>query len=190
MNYLFFVRFGLLLGSLLVGSLSYGAELTHEQAAIIYQKAIAATRDKYQMPEVAPQIHIVDNLKLRQMYCTEMVKEDCDVCAPVPKIDEDCVAHKETLRGITNEDGVIYLDNQLDFSNAYEASVLFHEFVHALQYYNLGPFTECRDWANREYEAYQLQVYELNKERMIPFSLLRQIQSQANYYKHYPCDGQ
>jgi len=52
----------------------------------------------------------------------------------------------------------IYLaEDHVDLNTTLGQSILYHEMVHALQYYKYGESPNCQEWARREMEAYSLQ---------------------------------
>jgi hypothetical protein len=61
--------------------------------------------------------------------------------------------------------GAVYLRADLNFGSAVDLSVLVHEYVHHLQELKNGPFKDCEDWLEREYEAYGIQRYVLIQDR-------------------------
>lgn len=62
-----------------------------------------------------------------------------------------------------DDDGHIYLAEDLDFADAGHASILLHEMVHWLQWRSAGPATSCADRLQREREAYALQIHVLER---------------------------
>jgi hypothetical protein len=67
------------------------------------------------------------------------------------------------VRAITDENGVITLDNALDFSDPYDASILIHEMVHYVDWAKDGPAKNCAEWLRREQRAYSIQGHALEK---------------------------
>lgn len=63
------------------------------------------------------------------------------------------------------KDGAVYLRDDLNFGSAVDLAVLVHEYVHHLQVLKHGPFKDCLDWLEREYEAFRVQVHVLIKDR-------------------------
>lgn len=118
---------------------SRAAELTQEQATMIY--ALAHSTSGYRLPERPPTIYLVPQEKLREMACPGRA---CNVRGFSIGLD-------------------IYLDEELDMSTVYGASILYHEALHFLQAVNLGPAKNCEEWVDREIEAYQWQNYVLEK---------------------------
>lgn len=112
--------------------------LQDKQAASIY----AAAYGQYggALPERAPTVHLVTPAKLHELA-------GCNHCA---------------IRALHRE-GHIYIDETLDFSRGYDASILLHEMVHYLQYVALGPTRHCEDWLAREQQAYLIQAEVLYK---------------------------
>jgi hypothetical protein len=133
------------------------AELSQEQAFNAY--AIAFGNAGY-IPPRAPII----NLANRQSLCQSAgMKADCKV------------------RAITDENGVITLDNTLDFSDPIDASILIHEMVHYVDWAKSGPATNCAEWLRREQRAYTIQGHALEKIGADPsqvYLALRSIQCQ------------
>jgi hypothetical protein len=123
------------------------AELTAEQAMFTY---IIAFGKAGFIPERAPVINIVPRHKL------------CVLADLRP----NCKA-----RGLTMPDGVIYLDDTLDFADAHDASVLLHEMVHYVDWAKGGPSTNCAEWLRREQRAYSIQAEALQKVGVDPSNL-------------------
>ena len=115
------------------------AELTQEQATLIY--ALAHSTTGYKLPEKPPTIYLVPQSKLQEMACPGRT---CNVRGFSIGLD-------------------IYLDEDLDMSTVYGASILYHEALHFLQMANLGPAKNCEEWVDRELEAYRLQNHVLEK---------------------------
>lgn len=114
------------------------ADLTQEQATLIN---LAHSTSGYQLPDRPPTIHLVPQDKLREMACPGRA---CNVRGFSIGLD-------------------IFLDEDLDMSSVYGASILYHEALHFLQMVNLGPAKNCEEWVDRELEAYRLQNYVLEK---------------------------
>lgn len=110
--------------------------LSPEQAALIY--VIAHSRTGLPLPERAPNLHFTSRTELRRLY-------GCDACS---------------VRGL-QRGADIFLDQEIDFANALEASILLHEVVHYLQWAARGEVTTCQEWAARERQAYQIQAAEI-----------------------------
>lgn len=115
------------------------AELTAEQAANSY--AIAYGHAGF-IPDKAPIIRITARPNL------------CRIAG----LNDACKA-----RGLLNSDGVIYLDDTLDFSDPMDVSVLIHEMVHYVDWAKDGPATDCDGWYRKEYRAYMIQGKALEK---------------------------
>lgn len=110
--------------------------LTDMQAASIY--AFAYGQYGGALPEREPVIHIVSLSRLRELI-------GCERC-PVRAL---------------HQQGVIYLDERLDFERAYDASILLHEYVHYLQWLQYGEVADCKSWLDRERQAYMIQAHVL-----------------------------
>ena len=124
---------------LLFVTTTQAAELTQEQAFHAY--AIAFGNAGY-IPERAPTINLVS----RQSLCEFAgMKADCPI------------------RALTYPNGVISLDDTIDFSNPYDASILIHEMVHYVDWSKDGPATNCAEWLRREQRAYTIQGHALEK---------------------------
>jgi hypothetical protein len=117
----------------------YASELTQEQAFNAY--AIAFGNAGY-IPARAPTINLVN----RQSLC-----EFAGMKAGCP------------IRALTYQNGVIGIDETLDFSNPYDASILIHEMVHYVDWAKDGPATNCAEWLRREQRAYSIQGHALEK---------------------------
>ena len=55
------------------------------------------------------------------------------------------------------KDTTVFLVNCLDVNTVEGESILYHELVHILQFYNFGKNPNCKSWVKREVQAYQLQ---------------------------------
>lgn len=115
------------------------APLNEEQATMIYM--LAHSTSHYKLPDVAPEVHLTTLEKLREIAC------------PGKKCSPKALQVKNR----------IYLDETLDMSDIQNAAILYHEYIHALQYANKGEAKDCEEWLAREYEAYGLQNYVLQK---------------------------
>jgi hypothetical protein len=90
------------------------------------------------LPEKAPTIHFTSQEHMRSLL-------GCGRCRPSgAQIRED-----------------VYVDESLDFSRAYEASILLHELVHYLQWAARGTATSCEEWLEREQRALAVQAHVL-----------------------------
>lgn len=118
--------------------------LEADQAALIY--GLAHSVSGLPLPEHAPEIHLTSAAAIDKML-TEM-----GVC---PK---GCPSVKAAQ--IENH---VYVDEALDFADIQNAAILFHEFVHYLQWAKFGDAQTCEEWRDREITAYQLQNLVLNK---------------------------
>jgi len=127
-------------------------DLKDQQAMSIYMLAYGqygGARGGIPMPAAAPVVHKVSQVRLQQLAG----------CARCP------------IRGY-HEAGHVYIDEALDFSNAFDASILLHEFVHYLQYIDRGPKEDCAEWLRREHEAYLIQANVLAKVGEDPETIL------------------
>lgn len=115
------------------------AELTGEQATMIYM--LAHSTSHYKLAATAPEIHLVPIQKLRDRICPG----------------KECAIYALQVRER------IYLDQDLDMADLFNASILFHENVHFLQWANKGDAKDCSEWMERELEAYGLQNHVLEK---------------------------
>jgi len=115
------------------------ADLTQEQTTLIY--ALAHSTSGYPLPEKPPTIFLLSQKELQDMACPGRA---CNVRGFSIGLD-------------------IYLDEDLDMSSVYGASILYHETLHFLQMVNLGPAKNCEEWVDRELEAYRLQNHVLEK---------------------------
>ncbi len=110
------------------------SELQPDQASLIY--ALAHSVSHLPLPQEPPEIHLTSNAKLQKMACPGH---------PCPSI-----------KGY-QRDNKVFLDAALDYSDVHVAAVVFHEFVHYLQWAKDGPAKTCREYVDREIMAYQLQ---------------------------------
>ena len=124
---------------LLIPFTVYSAEINREQATMIYM--LAHSTSGYKLGPTAPEIHLVSIDKLRSIACPG---KECAVRALQVK-------------------NRIYLDETLDMSDIQNAAILYHEYIHILQYVNKGEAKDCEDWLQREFEAYGLQNHVLEK---------------------------
>ena len=126
----------MLLLAIFVSARSEAADLTKEQAASLY--AIVVGEMGIGIPDAAPQIVThVDLATLRVMVCPG------GVCRPV-------AAYKA---------GRIYLRDDMDFSNPYDAAILAHEMVHHVQEWFIGrPALGCGEYMLREREAHKIEA--------------------------------
>ena len=135
----------------------YAAELTPQQAYNAYAIAFGYAGH---IPDRAPIINLVS----RQSLC-----EFAGMKAACP------------IRALTYPNGVIALDETLDFANPHDASVLIHEMVHYVDWSKDGPATNCAEWLRREQRAYTIQGHALEKIGVDPsnvYMALRMIQCQ------------
>jgi hypothetical protein len=138
-------------------TLVQAAELTQEQAFNAY--AIAFGNAGY-IPPRAPTINLVSRKSLCEFAG---MKAECPI------------------RALTYPNGVIGLDDTLDFSNPHDASILIHEMVHYVDWSKDGPATNCAEWLRREQRAYTIQGHALEKIGVDPsqvYLALRMLQCQ------------
>jgi hypothetical protein len=57
----------------------------------------------------------------------------------------------------------VFMADDLDLAEILGESILYHELVHVLQYYNYGGNDGCKSWSKRELQAYQLQEEFVNE---------------------------
>jgi len=115
------------------------AELTPQQAYHAY--AIAFGNAGY-IPPRAPTINLVNRQSLCQFAG---MKAECPI------------------RALLYPNGVIALDETLDFADPHQASILVHEMVHYVDWSKSGPATTCAEWLRREQRAYTIQGHALEK---------------------------
>lgn len=118
---------------------SFSAPLDYKTTAVIYNMAQALS--KYKLPPIAPTVEYVSKERLAELVCKQ-------VC---PQINGAQVGDH------------IYLLDTLDMDDPFNRAILLHEAVHFLQYANKGPARDCEEYIQREYEAYGLQNYVLEK---------------------------
>ena len=116
------------------------APLTGTQAMGIY--VMGGGMSGLPLPERAPTIVLAKQAKLQELACPGRT---CPM-----------------VRGLTTPDGRIWLDEELDFSDPIDASVLLHEVVHYLQWSRSGPVRSCDNWRRREIHAYTVQMEALH----------------------------
>jgi hypothetical protein len=141
------------------------AELTREQAAIIYQIALRLS-PQYQAPNVAPEIHLLKRPALKERVCRREIPRDCDTCMLQAEINGACLkaVNEAQLHGLTDWQ-VIYLAVDLDFADTFSASILLHEMVHYIQQWNLGRIVSCEQKFALEQEARSVQIQSLREQR-------------------------
>lgn len=127
-------------GIWLFASPAQPAPLDRETTAIIYNMMHALS--KYKLPDIAPTVDYVSQEKLNEIVCG---KNPC-----------------HQINGAQVRDKIYILDS-LDMNDPYNRSILAHEFVHWFQYSSLGEAKDCPESIRREYEAYGLQNYILEK---------------------------
>jgi len=140
------------------------AELTVEQAAILYQIALRLS-PQYEQPNVAPEIHLVERNALKQRACRRESR-GCDTCMVEVATDQTCMEHTsaQMLHGLTDW-RVIYMAADLDFADTVKASILLHEMVHYIQQWNLGVIIGCERKYALELEARFAQIQALREQR-------------------------
>ena len=104
--------------------------LDEMQAATIY--ALAHSVSHLPLPTVPPRIHIVSKAKLAALSGDPRTSG----------------LHKQ---------GDIYLDEALDMQDILNASILFHEYIHYMQWVKMGDVQTCLEWRDREIMAYHWQ---------------------------------
>jgi hypothetical protein len=67
------------------------------------------------------------------------------------------------------ESGTIYLDNDIDFNNSLDKSIILHELVHHVQWIKYGSTLDCQRWFANEREAYKIQAKYLKSKKIDPF---------------------
>jgi len=73
-------------------------------------------------------------------------------------VENVCGGHECSVQGWYNDQGVVYISNELWIDSGYESSVIVHEFIHYLQDISELYDTEsCDDALFREREAYGVQ---------------------------------
>ena len=115
------------------------APLDRNATAVIYNMAQALS--KYKLPPIAPTVEYVSKERLAELVCKQLC----------PQINGAQVGDH------------IYLLDTLDMDDPFNRAILLHEAVHFLQYANKGQAKDCQDWLEREYEAYGLQKYVLER---------------------------
>lgn len=91
---------------------------------------------------------------------------------PQPKISFDSTANICAAMGRQPDcpasgyfdNGEIVMSEDLDFSKKFDGSKLVHELIHYLQYVHEGPTQNCRQWYEREWEAFAIQHFLLEKD--------------------------
>jgi len=109
------------------------AEFMSGQQKAIYM--LAAAQTGLPLPEQAPTIHVTSQEHIRSLL-------GCGRCRP----------SGAQIRGD------VYIDDSLDFSSAYDMSILLHELVHYLQWSVAGTAKSCEEWLDREQRAIAVQA--------------------------------
>lgn len=124
--------------SVVIAPRARSAELTTQQVGTIY--ALAWGQYGGALPEQPPMIELVPQSRLRELA-------GCERCP---------------VRGM-HMHGTIYLDQVLDFAQAYDASILLHEYIHYFQWVAHGDAQSCEEALERERRAYAIQAHVLAK---------------------------
>jgi len=90
---------------------------------------------------VLPEIRRVSTEKLREIYGCK----HCDIF------------------GVYVLGEAVYLDENIDASIPFEATTLFHELIHYLQWRARGAMPDCAEWFLREHQAFSLEADLLEK---------------------------
>ena len=128
--------FWVVIGATACTEIAHSAELQRDQAASLYAVAYGHVGH---LPARTP----VVRFEARQALCQRVLRRD------------DCPVRGATI------DGVVYLDDSLDFERPLDSSILLHELVHYVQHDRDGPATTCADWLRRERQAYSIQIQAL-----------------------------
>lgn len=129
----------------------HAAGLTHERAHELYMVAYGqygSAHGGIPLPDKAPVIRLVRQNELRQLY-------GCQSCE---------------MQGVMTGEAV-YLNDALDFSTPFAASVVVHEFIHYFQHVRNGPAKDCQEAIQREYEAYGIQLHLLERAGVDTFTI-------------------
>lgn len=110
-----------------------GAELTEQQAALLY--AVAYGEAGLGIPDFSPTIRLLHAAQLEQAVCGK-----------------PCAGLKAAQIG-----DVVLLRADLDLSDPLNASILLHELVHYVQWAKFGQAKDCADYRDRETQAYEIQ---------------------------------
>ncbi len=116
------------------------APLDYNSTAVIYNMAQALS--KYKLPPIAPTVEYVSRQRLESIACANRT---------CPQVNGAQVGDH------------VYLLDSLDMDDPFNRAVMLHELVHFLQWANKGPAHDCEEYIQREYEAYGLQNYVLEK---------------------------
>ena len=68
-----------------------------------------------------------------------------------------CKSQKCGAPAYTKSDATILLADDLDLNRIEGQSILYHELVHVVQFFNYGGNDSCKSWTKREVQAYILQ---------------------------------
>lgn len=128
--------------------------LTSERAEALYHEAWTAYRKEHVYTELPPRFPVV-GFADGQTICNVLGSEHASRCAEALTGGEYANVDWEEY-GFPGAD--ILLSEDKDYNSVYGGSVLFHEFIHFLQFYNGGGSQSCPQWLDREREAYTLQA--------------------------------
>jgi hypothetical protein len=65
------------------------------------------------------------------------------------------------VRGLTSDDGTVYLDERLRLTDPHDSAIMVHELAHYVDFMRWGPPQDCEAWLQREERAYALQIHAL-----------------------------
>jgi len=117
-----------------------GAALSQQQAMMLY--TVAGGELGIGWPPKPPEIRIVPLEDLRAVVCPG---KQCRMMGAF-------------------FDGVVYLRDDLDFSNPYHSSIVVHEMAHYIQWWKRGGnATTCEEFQRREDEAFAVQARVMQK---------------------------
>lgn len=60
------------------------------------------------------------------------------------------------LMGTVDAEGKVFLADDIPFGHVYGASIVYHEFIHVIQFRMWGPVKDCRDHNRREKMAHEM----------------------------------
>lgn len=118
----------------LLASLAGAAELTKEQAHYVYMMAHAESG--LPLPDVAPEIRIASEAKIQELVCPG---EKCRIVG-------------------VESNGVVYIRDDVDFSQPKSLLILAHELTHYMQHKARGRAKNCEEWMDRERQAFAVEL--------------------------------
>lgn len=135
--------------SCLLASLAGAAELTREQAHYVYMMAHAESG--LPLPAQAPEIRVVPESRLQELICPG---QNCRMVG-------------------AEVGGIIYIRDDVDFSQPRALLILAHEAVHYMQNKARGGGAKsCEEWMERERQAFAVEMRLAQKANLETLSIM------------------